>query len=63
MSKSYTHGVSTDHWSSQHEVKVRVWLAENFGVNGDRWKHEFDFGLESLGMDEDVYMAYLLRWE
>jgi hypothetical protein len=62
MSKSFTHGVSTDNWSMQHEVKVRVWLAETFGANGDRWKHAFDYGLESLEMDEDVYMAYLLRW-
>ena len=63
MSKSFTHGVSTDTWAISREVEVRLWLVENFGVNGERWKHEFDYGLESLEMDEDVYMAYLLRWE
>lgn len=62
MSKSFTHGVSTDHWTIRHEIEVRVWLAETFGVNGGRWAHEFDFGLESIGMDEDVYNWYLLKW-
>lgn len=62
MSKSYTHGVAIENWDWGLKREVKLWLVESFGVNGGRWKHEHDYGLESLEMDEDVYMAYLLRW-
>lgn len=61
--KSWSHGVAIEGWNSKHKSEVRHWLGLNFGPeNGSRWGTMYDYGLESLEMDEDVYMAYLLRW-
>ena len=57
------YGIVTDHWPWTHTLEVKLWLVENFGANGDRWGEEFDYGLENLWMNEDVYMMYVLRWE
>ena len=45
-----------------HFQKLVLWLVENFGVNGDRWGEQYDYGLENLWMNEDVYTWYMLKW-
>lgn len=57
------HGIVTERWHWSRKYDVKMWLVDNFGVNGDRWGEEHDYGLENLWMNEDVYMMYLLRWE
>jgi hypothetical protein len=57
-----TRGIVTEHWPWKYKAEVKMWLVENFGVNGGRWGEEYDYGLENLWMDEDVYNWYLLRF-
>jgi hypothetical protein len=57
-----THGIVTERWPWKLKAEVKMWLVENFGVNGGRWGEEYDYGLENLWMNEDVYNWYLLRW-
>ena len=57
------YGIVTDYWKWEHKREVKMWLVENFGVNGYRWGEEYDYGLENLWMNEDVYIMYKLRWE
>ncbi len=64
------YGIVTDHWSTTHLAEVRNWLVGNFGPGGfggpncdKRWGEEFDYGLENLYMDEDVYLIYCLKWQ
>lgn len=56
------HGIVVEHWSWIRKVEVKMWLVNNFGVNGGRWGEEYDYGLENLWMNEDVYILYCLRW-
>ena len=46
------HGLVTQLWNWKHKREVKMWLVENFGVNGGRWGEELDYGLENLWMDE-----------
>jgi len=55
-------GVHIDHWPWDRRHEVRMWLVSNFGVHGDRWYEQNDFGLEDLVMDEDVYNWFMMRW-
>lgn len=56
------YGLAIERWSWQHKREVKMWLVENFGVNGGRWGEQPDYGLENLYMDEDVYLLYCLKW-
>lgn len=56
------YGISIERWPWKLKAEVKMWLVMNFGVNGDRWGEEYDYGLENLWMNEDVYMVYLLKW-
>jgi hypothetical protein len=56
------YGIVTERWHWTRKYDVKMWLVENFGVNGDRWGEEYDYGLENLWMNEDVYLVYLLKW-
>lgn len=56
------YGIVTERWPWKLKIDVKLWLVNNFGVNGGRWGEEYDYGLENFWMDEDVYMMYLLRW-
>lgn len=63
------HGVVVEHWDWTHKANVRNWLVDNFGLGGvggpncdKRWGEEYDYGLENLYMDEDVYIMYKLKW-
>jgi len=56
------HGIVIDGWAWLRKTEVRLWLVDNFGVSGGRWGEEYDYGLENLWMDEDVYFLYKLRW-
>jgi hypothetical protein len=54
--------VEIDGWTWERKEKVRTWLKETFGST-NRWGEYFDYGLEDIWMDEDVFMMYRLRWE
>lgn len=56
------HGIVIENWSWIHKTEVRLWLVDNFGVCDGRWGEQYDYGLENLWMDEDVYFLYKLRW-
>lgn len=63
------HGIVVEHWDWTHKANVRNWLVDNFGLGGvggpncdKRWGEEYDYGLENLYMDEDVYILYKLKW-
>lgn len=56
------HGLAIERWDWKIKSDVRRWLVENFGVEGGRWGEDYDYGLENLWMDEDVYILYVLRW-
>ena len=60
--KLKTYGLVTERWHWTTKIDVRGWLTENFGPEGSRWGEEYDYGLENLWMNEDVYTAYLLKW-
>ena len=53
---------NTEFWSWDRKLEIKLWLVENFGVNGGRWGQLLDHGLDNFWMDEDVYTLYLLRW-
>ena len=55
-------GMAIEHWPWPKKHAVRMWLVENFGVNGGRRGEQDDYGLENLWMDEDVYLMYTLKW-
>lgn len=61
--RSFTNGVAIEGWEFSHHLEVVKWLTDTFGHAGTRWMIMHDYGLISIEMDEDVYMAYLLRWE
>jgi len=63
------YGLAIENWSDAHQNEVQKWLGENFGARGtglahetNRWGYHYDYGLENLYMDEDVYIMYRLRW-
>ena len=56
------YGLATERWPWDRKREVKMWLVENFGVDGDRWGEEYDYGLENLWMNEDVYIMFLLKW-
>ena len=47
-------------WSPEKLDRVHQWISANFGKRDLRWG--FIFG-NVLWMDEDVYAAFLERWE
>ena len=47
-------------WSPEKLDRVHLWISANFGKRDLRWG--FIFG-NVLWMDEDVYAAFLERWE
>ena len=55
-------GLAIENWPATRKIDVWCWLKENFGPEGKRWGTEYDYGLDNLWMDEDVYMLYCLRW-
>lgn len=57
------YGIVTVYWPWKRKAEVKSWLVYTFGVNGERWGEENDYGLENLWMDEDIYIMYKLRWE
>jgi hypothetical protein len=56
------YGIVTERWHWERKREVKMWLVEHFGVNGDRWGEQYDYGLENLWMNEDVYTWYMLKW-
>ena len=56
-------GVAIEQWDGVRRYDVLNWLEQKFGLEGDRWGREFDFDLEDLWMNEDVFIWYLLRWD
>lgn len=63
------YGLAIESWHPTHKYEVIMWLRHNFGPGGNGgkdctrcWGEEFDYGLENLYMDEDVYIMYKLRW-
>ena len=56
------YGLAIERWDWKIKSEVKKWLVENFGVVGSRWGEDYDYGLENLWMDEDVYILYVLRW-
>ena len=56
------HGIVIEHWSHPRKLVVRTWLEKNFGPEGDRWGEEYNYGLENLWMNEDVFIMYNLTW-
>ena len=62
MKRMNQHGIAIEHWGWKHKRDVFEWLGTNFGTIHYRWGEEYDYGLENLWMDDDVYTLYLLRW-
>ena len=63
------HGIAIERWPWQRQADVRNWLGKHFGEGGwgekncdKRWGEHYDYGLQNLYMDEDVYIMYCLRW-
>jgi hypothetical protein len=57
------YGIAIDHWDWKRKSDVRHWLGLTFGAeNGGRWGTVYDYGLENLWMNEDVYIWYNMRW-
>jgi hypothetical protein len=62
-------GLATEKWTWDQKQKVKHWLLENFGEGGtglddepNRWGEHYDYGLENLYMDQDVYFLYKLKF-
>lgn len=62
MAKIKQYGIVTERWGHPRKLTVRHWLEKNFGPEGDRWGEQYDYGLENLWMNEDVYTMYILKW-
>lgn len=60
--KKYAHGIAIEKWPWNRTQEVKMWLVNNFGVNGGRWYEDQDFDLVTLCMDEDVYLWYTMKW-
>lgn len=61
------YGIAIETWPALRKVDVRQWLLENFGPEDcpqsrGRWGTQYDYGLDNLYMDEDVYTWYKMRW-
>lgn len=56
------HGLAIENWPATRKIDVWVWLKENFGEEGTRWGTVYDYGLDNIWMNEDVYILYCLRW-
>jgi hypothetical protein len=61
------HGIAIENWPASRKVDVWMWLLENFGPEDSprqrgRWGCQYDYGLDNLYMDEDVYIVYKLKW-
>jgi hypothetical protein len=54
--------LAIERWDWERKRDVRQWLETNFGPIHAQWDEEYDYGLENLCMNEDVYTLYLLRW-
>lgn len=52
-----------DFWDLIHDAEVKLWLRNTFGPpSKTTWWVERDDDLTDLGMNEQIYMMYLLRW-
>jgi hypothetical protein len=56
------YGLAIESWGHPRKLTVTKWLEANFGPEGERWGTQYDYGLDNLYMDEDVYLIYLLKW-
>jgi len=56
------HGIAIENWPATRKVDVWIWLEDNFGKEGERWGTEYDYGLDNIWMNEDVYTWYKMRW-
>ncbi len=56
------YGLAIEHWGHPRKATIWHWLKQNFGPEGDRWGTAYDYGLDNLWMDEDVYIVYKLKW-
>lgn len=56
------YGIAIEGWDWDRKSKVRMWLVEHAGVHGDKWGENQDYNLETLWMDEDIYVIYKLKW-
>lgn len=56
------YGIAIENWPAARKLDVWFWLERNFGKEGERWGTEYDYGLDNLWMNEDVYTFYKLRW-
>jgi hypothetical protein len=56
------YGIVIEAWHSKRKSEVRHWLGLNFGPEGRRWGTQYDYGLDNIYMDEDIYTWYMLRW-
>jgi hypothetical protein len=62
-------GLAIEKWDWQRKREVKHWLLDNFGEGGtglpletNRWGEHYDYGLENLYMDQDVYSLYKLKF-
>lgn len=58
-----TRWVAVERWPWSRVQEVKLWLVENFGVNGGRWGDDQDYDLENIWMDEDVYTWFMLKFQ
>jgi hypothetical protein len=56
------YGIAIENWPAVRKSEVRHWLGLNFGPEGRRWGTAYDYGLDNIYMDEDIYTWYMLRW-
>jgi len=61
------YGIAIENWPAIRKVDVKWWLLVNFGpedspMERGRWGCQYDYGLDNLYMDEDVYILYKLKW-
>jgi len=56
------YGLAIEGWDGVRRYDVFGWLEQHFGPEGQRWGQQWDYGLENLWMNEDVYVMYKLRW-
>lgn len=58
-----TQWIAVERWPWSRVQEVKLWLVENFGVNGGRWGDDQDYDLENIWMDEDVYTWFMLKFQ
>ena len=56
-------GVAIERWTSDRRVGVINWLTATFGPPTPLvWEVDYDYDLESLVMNEEIYLLYLILW-